>query len=213
MADVLRAWRAYRERMSEPARITPGEASPASTKTLLTARPQPALAGERLHLVVDVITATGITPSGMVSVRDGALTLGSAPLNDGHATLSVRLFSSGLHTLQAIYDGDEHCAGSDAVYALTVLEPASVAIAAHLADGCGDWLTLTARVHGRWDGPACTGSVIFECDGLPLGSEEIHDGQAAISRVLAPGPHSLTATFGGDERHAGVRSEPLEIHA
>jgi Bacterial Ig-like domain (group 3) len=125
----------------------------------------------------------------------------------------VRLFSSGLHTLRAIYDGDARCAGSGATCTLTVVEPASVAIAAHQPSGPGEWLRVIARVHGRWDGPACTGSVLFECDGLPLGSEEIHDGQAVITRVLAPGPHSLTATYAGDSRHAGARSAALEIEA
>lgn len=197
--------------MPEPSRITTGEVPPAPTVVLLSAMPQPALASARVDLVVAVTTDTALTPGGMISIRDGALMLGTAPLDDGRATLSVRLFSSGPHTLRAIYDGDGRCASSEATCALTVLEPATVAIGAHLPPECGGWLTMTARVHGRWDGPACTGSVLFECDGVPLGSEQIHDGQAAIRRVLPPGPHSLSATYAGDERHAGARSKQLEV--
>jgi Bacterial Ig-like domain (group 3) len=198
--------------MSEHAGTGPRQTSPATT-TILTVKPQPALAGQRTHLVVAVTSPAGLTPAGAVSLKDGALTLGTARLNEGHATLAVRLFSSGRHTLRAMYDGDERSAASDAVCELTVLEPVSVALSANFAAGPGEWLTVIARVHGRWDGPPCMGDVLFECDGVPLGNEELEDGQAAIRRVLSPGRHALTATYAGDERHAGARSESLEVDA
>jgi hypothetical protein len=57
-------------------------------------------------------TATGSgTPTGVVTFKDGASTIGTAPLSAGSATLTVPL-SGGVHGITAIYPGDPSRGGS-----------------------------------------------------------------------------------------------------
>src|SRR6516164_9479973 len=54
--------------------------------------------------VVDTSTGSAGTPTGPVTFRDGATTLGTAALNNsGIATLTVSSLTQGLHVVTAIY--------------------------------------------------------------------------------------------------------------
>lgn len=103
--------------------------SPTPTKTALTARPAALLAGGRVRLTATVSRdadpdgpAPAAVPSGTVSVRDGALLLGAVPLHEGRAVLEVRLFSVGVHALEATFDGDGRFAPSRAGCELDVVD-------------------------------------------------------------------------------------------
>ena len=98
-----------------------------STRTSLTARPAALLAGQRVRLTATVSCepdpdGTSLTPSGTVSIRDGALLLGSVPLHEGRATLEVRLFSVGVHVLEAGFEGEPRFAPSGAGCELDVVD-------------------------------------------------------------------------------------------
>lgn len=86
----------------------------ASTTTTLTAKPNPANAGQTVTFTATVkAVAPGVgTPSGSVTFMDGTTVLGSAPLVSGKATLATTTLTSGSHTITAVYSGDANFATS-----------------------------------------------------------------------------------------------------
>jgi hypothetical protein len=86
----------------------------ASSSTTLTAKPNPANAGQMVTFTATVkAVAPGVgTPSGSVTFMDGTTVLGSAPLISAKATLTITTLSSGSHTITAVYSGDANFATS-----------------------------------------------------------------------------------------------------
>ena len=76
----------------------------------------------------------------------------------------------------------------------------------------GEPFALAAQVQALGGaGPAATGSVQFRVGTRVLGRAALDDdGRAVLDGVLLPaGVHALTATYGGDPRHAAATSPPL----
>jgi hypothetical protein len=61
--------------------------------------------------VTAVVPATGL-PTGSVSFKDGATTLGTAPLSGGTASLTVSSLALGSHAITAVYGGDANFTGN-----------------------------------------------------------------------------------------------------
>ena len=91
--------------------ITVQTVAKASTRTALTSSLNPALYAQAVTLTAKV-SASGGTPTGSVSFRDGNSRLGSTSLSSGVATLRVSTLAPGLHAITAAYTGDGHFAGS-----------------------------------------------------------------------------------------------------
>lgn len=89
----------------------------ASTATVVTATPNPITAGSETVLTA---TVTGASPTGQVEFFSGSLSLGTAPLVDGVATLPVTGFEVGTHEISAVYPGDENNAGSGTLEAVVL---------------------------------------------------------------------------------------------
>jgi 5'-nucleotidase len=90
-------------------------APPLSTTTRVTVEPKPS-AREPLSVGIDVSSAT--TPTGTVTVSEGGVSLGTAELADGSATVVIgaRALSPGRHRLRITYEGDAgHVASSTTV--------------------------------------------------------------------------------------------------
>src|SRR5947199_745548 len=78
-----------------------------STTTSLTTAPNPSAGGQPLTLtatVSPVAPATGV-PTGTIAFKDGAVTIGTAPLVNGVATLTISTLFPGAHSLTAVYSG------------------------------------------------------------------------------------------------------------
>src|SRR5215470_6000985 len=82
----------------------------AATSTSLTSTPNPSTAGQAVTLRATVSPAppaTGV-PTGTVTFRDGAATLGApVALTNGVATLVTSALAVGSHSLTAVYSGDD----------------------------------------------------------------------------------------------------------
>jgi hypothetical protein len=110
----------------------------AATATTVSSSPNPSLAGQTVTFTATVIAvAPGIgTPSGTVTFKDGATTLGSATLDaTGKATLAVALLAAstptvssataGTHSITAVYGGAAMFLGStSAILTQSVVQPA-----------------------------------------------------------------------------------------
>ena len=54
------------------------------------------------------LTGSGIIPTGTITIKDGANTLATVPLNAGIATYNTSALVAGSHTLTAVYNGDNN---------------------------------------------------------------------------------------------------------
>ncbi len=76
----------------------------ATSTTKLTSSPNPSNAGQTVTLTATVTCST-TSPTGQVNFMDGTKSLGNRSLSNGVATLQVSNFSSGTHSLTAVYNG------------------------------------------------------------------------------------------------------------
>jgi ELWxxDGT repeat protein len=184
----------------------------ASSRTVLTAFPDPAVFGQAVSFTVgvSVLSPGRGTPTGMVTFEDGTATIGSIMLNGvGRATFTTAALSRGNHAISANYGGDGNFLPSAYVNfgepiqkdatSTTVIASANPVMAGHV-------VTFTATVQASAPGSGSpTGSVTFKDIITVLGTGTLNgSGQATFSTsALAVGIHAITATYGGDNNFAG----------
>ena len=147
-----------------------------STTTSLTASATQITAGEAVTAYVHVAAQGGLaTPTGSVSLFDGATALGNMALSNGAASFSVPALGMGTHSLGAAYSGTLG-------YAPSTSSPVSISVSAPGSAPVPDYvLTLSAASVSATAALAAsmTASVIsqngawaklsFACSGLPDG--------------------------------------------
>jgi len=73
----------------------------------LVSAPNPSISGTAVTFTATVISALGTGPTGNVTFKDGATSLGTGTLNSGgQATLTTSSLSVGPHTITGVYSGD-----------------------------------------------------------------------------------------------------------
>jgi hypothetical protein len=151
--------------------------------------------------------AAWVTPTaatGSVQFLDGASVLGTVGLSGGTASLSIATLSAGTHNITAAYAGDGNDAGStsSAVTVTVAKLAASLSIGSSLNPSIsGQAVTFTAAVTPA----AATGSVQFLDGATVLGTVPVSGGSAAFSTAaLAPGNHSITASYSGDGTYSAA---------
>src|SRR5215472_4442692 len=104
-----------------------------STTTMLASSMNPSTYGQPVTFTATVVPSSGsVTPTGLVTFKDGSTTLGSSALNtSGVATLSTSALTSGGHSITATYSGDATFnGGASAVLNQTVNRAATATIVA-----------------------------------------------------------------------------------
>ena len=112
---------------------------------------------------------TGYTPTGLVEFFADGVPLGPAGLNeDGRATFTTSVLSTGSHSFTATYEGDADFSGSSTATALTATvakATPTVGLTVSPSPVDGQPVTLTATL------PAdASGSVTFQACGSGIGS-------------------------------------------
>ena len=172
----------------------------AQTSGTLVASVNPAVAGKSDTLTV-TITSNGGIPTGTVNFMDGTTLLGTAVLNgNGVAIYTVPAFSTGSHSITAIYSGDTNNLGTTPALSLNVNQ-ATTAVGLTSSGSpsiAGVSITLSAKVTGN--GGSLAGLVDFYDGTTNLGSSPINNaGLATLSLPsLSVGSHTLTASYDGD---------------
>jgi len=182
----------------------------ATTQTALSA-PSTAIAGQSITLTATV-TGNGATPTGTVTFKDGATTLGTGSLNaSGVATFSLSTLAIGSHTITAVYGGDTNDSTStSSPSALTVSQAttSTTVVASNNPATAGLPVLFTATVKGNGGTP--TGSVIFYDGTTVLSTVTLISGSAGYTApALAAGTHSITAAYSGDTNDAASTSAIL----
>ena len=148
-----------------------------------------------------VAPGTG-TPTGAVTFRDGATTLGTATIDgSGVASLSSSSLAVGGHTITAQFGGDSSFNASSGTIAQTV-QAANTTLTLAAAPSpatYGQAVVLTATVAAQSPGAGTpTGSVTFRDGSTVLGSGSLAGGVATVSAPgLTAGTHALTAQYSG----------------
>jgi len=174
----------------------------ATTTTAVAFSVNPATFGQTVTL-----TAT-INPSaatGTVTFTDGALTLGTGTVTAGVATFSASALAVGTHPIAASYGGDGNFnASASAAQTLTVNQTATTTVlAATTTAAFGSPVTFHATVTPA----AATGTVTFKDGATTLGTGAVTAGAASFTTsTLATGPHSITASYGGDANDSASTS-------
>ncbi len=75
---------------------------------------------QRLIIILAACALVAQTPTGVVTLYDGAAQIGTGSLVNGVATFSISNLGPGTHSVKAVYAGDPIFAGSNATLAQTV---------------------------------------------------------------------------------------------
>jgi hypothetical protein len=184
------------------------------SNTALTSSVNPAVFGQNITFTASVTASGGNgMPTGTVQfVIDGTNFGSLVSLTSGVATSgAVSNLSVNSHTVQAVYSGDATFANSTASLTQTVAKATTAALfgAAPGPAVSGQSLTFTATISVLSPGAGSpTGTVQFMIDGAAAGnpvSVSSAGGLTAASfttNSLAPGAHTVTASYSGDGNFA-----------
>ena len=163
-----------------------------------------------VNATVDAGPGNPGVPSGTVTISDGGVSQGTAPLAGGAAAFTLPPAGTGMHVIDVQFSGDAtflpsssrtemRAAGAQTTAALT-----APATATH-----GSPVTLTAMIRSMAGTP--TGTVAFHDGNAELGSVALNPmGAASLTVItLAAGTHSMTASFVGTGGFAGSMSTPV----
>jgi hypothetical protein len=174
-----------------------------ATTTTLTASSNTSSYGASITLNTVVSGIQG-TPTGSVTITEGANSLATLPLSSGQASFLVDNLPTGVHSLTAIYSGDSSFPGSTSA-------PASIAVSkANPICSVGSSLNPSFTIQGVQFTAALSPAVPPDTTG-PTGAINFYDGtnlmgsssvsaQAAQLSVpsFSAGSHSITAAYSGD---------------
>jgi len=182
----------------------------------LNSTPNPSIYGNSVTFVATVTSNSGVAATGTVKFLDGTTQIGTAALagNPGAASFAISTLTAGSHSISASYQGDQNNGQSSASIAQTVnLTPTVTAVSATPDPGiAGKPITLTATVTVASGTGKTTGTVTFTDGAATLGTANVGTGgTASLNKILAPGPHAIVATYGGDGNNNGSASAPLAV--
>ncbi len=182
----------------------------AATTTVLSSSLDPSTYGQTVTFTATVSSSTA-TPTGTVTFKNGATTLGSASLSGGKAKFSTSKLLAGSHSITAVYAGNINFNASTSPAVTQTVNKANTltAVASSLNPSIvGQKVTFTATVSSSTATP--TGSVSFKDGSTTLGSASLSGGKAKFSTSkLAAGNHSITAVYAGTANFNGSTSPVL----
>ncbi|WP_271582961.1 Ig-like domain repeat protein [Bradyrhizobium sp. CCBAU 45389] len=181
-----------------------------TTTTALTSSPNPSGLGQSVTFTATVTAPSGM-PTGTVTFKDGATTLGTGALAGGVATFSTSALAAGSHSITAVYPGDVNNAGStSAALTQAVNQSATTAVvtSSQNPSPAGQPVTFTATVSSGGGTP--TGTVTFSDGGAAIGAATLAAGIATFTTAsLTLGSHAITASYAGNATFTASTSAPL----
>jgi hypothetical protein len=187
-----------------------------NSSVIVTSSDNAPVAGETIQLTVTVSAAApgSGTPTGTVTLQQGANTPQTATLSNGQAVFTVSSLSLGQQNFMASYAGDDNFNGGSGGLTLIVGQAATTtALAIQPAPSVyGQMLTLTATVSVNQPGAGTpAGTVTFKDGNQVLGAP----GLAVVNGVvqarfqiatLAAGAHNIQALYSGDNNFTASNS-------
>jgi hypothetical protein len=194
----------------------------AATSTSVTVSPAAPVVGQPVTYTatVSVVPPGAAVPTGTVGFS-GAQSCSAVPLSSTapyHATCTIAYAATGSPSVTAAYAGDDTTATSSDISAITVSKaPTALSVVASpSATNFGQAVGLTATVSAAAPataGPTPIGTVTFTLDGATYGpAVALTGGQATTMPLtsLAPGRHTLAATYSGSAAYLGSSGSTTE---
>jgi len=190
-----------------------------ATTTTITATPTAAVSGTSISFTAVVKPATGTgTPTGTVSFKNGATTLGSGTLNGaGQASFSTSSLPVGSASVTAVYGGDSgDTTSTSSAVTVTITAPVVATttslVATPISASQGSSVSLTATVAPVSGTTLPTGTVTFKSGTATLGTATLSAGKATFSSTTLPvGAQSITAAYGGDSGDSASTSGAVTV--
>ena len=158
------------------------------------------------------VSVSAAAPAGTVQFTDnGVALLGPVPFADGRAVLTTSSLGAGSHVIQAQYSGDANhqSVATQATHAVRSPATSTTLTSSPNPSTPGQGVLLEATVSAV-DGVTPTGTVVFGAGGGAIGFASLVSGKASLSvSTLSPGPHALTASYGGDATHTASTSPAI----
>ena len=132
----------------------------------------------------------------------------AVPLSGGAASLSLSSLTPGMHSISALYNGDDsNPASTSAVLVQAVAKQTSnVSIQSSLNPSVvGQAVMFSVQVTPS----TATGNIQFLDGATALGTVALSSGAAALTTSLAEGAHSITAVYSGDGSNPAQTSAVL----
>ena len=173
-----------------------------------------ALAGIAVSIDATVTSSTGI-PTGTVSFQEGAVVVGAAPLDaQGRAVFTTSSLPAGMHTITAVYQGDDFYNPSTSAPFLQQISKANPQL---ILTGPTSPINVTSLA--SFNAALSTPGV------APTGTLTLYDGSSVIaaqqidsagmftlgSSNLRVGEHSVTISYSGDANTAPVTSASVRV--
>ena len=163
-----------------------------------------------------VVTSSGGTPTGSITLTDNGATLTTQALAGGAANLTYTGSTAGVHTLIATYVPTGAFAGSSASCSETVtaLPSTSVLSVTPTSSAYGSPVKLTATVSpGNALGTTTpSGTVTFYNGGSSVGTATLANGVASLTLSTLPGGNdSLTCTYSGSSVYAASSCNTVPV--
>jgi MYXO-CTERM domain-containing protein len=183
--------------------------SGSATTTTLGASSNASVFGQSVTLTAHIASASG-TPTGTVTFKDGAATLGTGTVNGaGDATLTTSALAVGGHSLTAAFAGGGCIfpASTSAAFTQTVNKAGTTTALTSSVNPTitGGSTTFTATVTATAPGAGTrTGNAVFKDGASVLATVAIDASGAATfsTSALAVGNHSITVDYAGDTNFA-----------
>ena len=183
----------------------------ASTTTAVTSSLNPAFVGETITFTATVTSQYQGAVSGTVDFKSGAVSLGSATLANGQASIETSFSKSGSDSITATYLGDANNTGSTSPKVKQVVNkyPSKTVVVSSLNPSMvGQEVTFTATVTTSG---SPTGTVTFKYGTTTLGEVALTGNSASLSTsALAAGTYKIKAVYGGDAAVKGSTSKVLK---
>jgi len=185
----------------------------ASSATTVSSSANPVAFGQSVVFSATIQPTFGGGATGTVTFLDGAVTLGSSPVSGNAGQLSLSSLAVGSHSITAKYSGDTNVAGStSATLTQTVSQATTTTTVTSGSNPAvfGQPVTFSVRIQSSSSGTP-TGTVTLMDGSSSLGSTTLPANgvaQFAISS-LAPGAHTISASYSGDASYAGSTSSVL----
>jgi sugar lactone lactonase YvrE len=188
----------------------------APASTAVTSTPNPSIYGTPVTFTATVTPSGTVAPAGAVNFLDGGVQIGTANLvgATGQTTFTTSSLVVGSHTITAAYQGGPGNGASTSLPITQTVNQAQTATTVHVVPnpgiaGAAVAITATVTVTQGIATPAgnVTFADTFSGATVTLGSATLGNaGAATIHPTLAPGAHSIVATYAGDVNDNGSAS-------
>jgi len=186
--------------------------SQAATSATVATGTNPATFGQAITLTATVQPPAGTIAIGSVTFVDGPYGIGSVPLTNNSAQLTVSTLTAGSHSIAVSYGGNANLVGTTSPTITETINQATTTttFTSNLNPApFGQCVQFTGAVQPGSGGPA-TGTITFFDGTTSLGTANITNNIATLSSCgLQGGAHTVTAKYNGDPNYIASTSTAL----